>query len=158
MVLTRKFVQLPIHHLMRPSHGLESMVEVPSWQKLMLNRRSGYCQYIPQSFHLLGCCCQNSYFVDRCLPMGCSISCALFEAFSSFFEWAFREVAGVNSVIHYLDDFLCIGPPESRCCGVLQGTLQYLAEWFGIPLAADKTEAPTSELVFVGITIDSVAM
>lgn len=48
----------------------------------------------PQSFHLLGCFWQGSYFVDRCLPMGCSISCALFETFSSFFEWAVRESLG----------------------------------------------------------------
>lgn len=66
----------------------------------------------PQSVYLMGCCWQGSYFVDHCLPMGCSISCALFEVFSSFFEWAVREAAGVNSVIHYLDDFLCVGPPR----------------------------------------------
>lgn len=68
----------------------------------------------PQSLHLLGCYWQGSYFGDRCLLMGCSISCALFEAISSFLGWTFREVVGVNPVIHYLDDFLYIGPPMSH--------------------------------------------
>lgn len=124
----------------------------------MLNWLSGSFLVHPQSFQLLGCCWQGSYFVDHCLPMGCSISCALFEAFSLFFEWTVREVAGVDLVIHYLDDLLCIGPSESRSCRILLGKLQPLAERFGIPLAADKTEGPTSELIFLEITIDSVAM
>lgn len=41
---------------------------------------------------------------------------------------------------------------------MLLGTVQHLAEKFGIPLAADKTEGPKSELVFLDITIDSMAM
>lgn len=75
---------------MRLSHGLGGMTktDVESAFRLL--------PVHPQSVYLLGCCWQGSYFVDRCLPMGCSISCALFEAFSSFFEWAVREVAGVN--------------------------------------------------------------
>lgn len=36
--------------------------------------------------------------------------------------------------------------------------LRYLAERFGIPLAADKTEGPTSSIKFLGIVIDSQAM
>ena len=32
---------------------------------------------------LLGMKWENLYYYDRCLPMGCSSSCALFEAFSS---------------------------------------------------------------------------
>lgn len=37
-------------------------------------------------------------------------------------------------------------------------TLQHLAGVFSIPLAADKSEAPATELVFLGITVDSVVM
>lgn len=110
------------------------------------------------SMHLLGCRWQGSYFVDRCLPMGCSISGTLFEAFSSFVEWVVRDVSGLNSVIHYLDDFLCIGPLDSNACAVLLGTLQHIADRFGISLALEKTVGPMTELVFLGITIDSLAM
>ena len=90
--------------------------------------------------------------------MGCSISCALFETFSSFVEWVVREVSGVNSVIHYLDDFLCVGPPASNGCAILLATLQHVAGSFGIPLAPDKTEGPTTVLSFLGIVVDSEAM
>ena len=66
-----------------------------------------------ESLHLLGCFWEGSYFVDRCLPMGCSLSCAYFEMFSSFLEWVVVDVSGCSSVIHYLDDFFCLGLPES---------------------------------------------
>lgn len=112
----------------------------------------------PDSFWLLGCQWQEQFYVDKCLPMGCSISCAMFEVFSSFLEWVVREVSGLESMIHYLDDFLCIGPPSSSVCAILLSTLQHTAERFGVPLAADKTEGPTTEISFLGIVIDSMAM
>lgn len=112
----------------------------------------------PDSFRLLGCTWEGAYYVDRCLPMGCSISCALFETFSSFLEWAVRDVTGINSVIHYLDDFLCVGPAGSNICAVLLGTLQHLADRFGVPLAPEKTEGPTVTITFLGIEIDSMRM
>lgn len=81
----------------------------------------------PDSFRLLGCHWNNEFYVDQCLPMGCSISCVIFEQFSSFVEWVVREVSGVNSIIHYLDDFLCMGPAASRICAVLLATLEHIA-------------------------------
>ncbi|XP_031749215.1 uncharacterized protein LOC116407638 [Xenopus tropicalis] len=110
----------------------------------------------PESLHLLGCYFEGHYYVDRSLPMGCSISCAYFEAFSTFLEWVVREKAGVASVIHYLDDFLCVGPQRSSLCAVLLETLQEVAEQFGVPLAREKTEGPITCLKFLGIEIDTV--
>lgn len=43
-------------------------------------------------------------------------------------------------------------------CAVLLGTLQHIVDCFGIPLASDKTEGLATGLVFLGITIDLVAM
>lgn len=54
----------------------------------------------------------------------------------------------MNSVIHYLYDFLCIGLPESKTCAILLGTLQHLADCFGILLAPDKMVGLATELVF----------
>lgn len=84
----------------------------------------------PDCCHLLGCHWQGQLIVDRCFPMVCAISCSLFEKFSSLLEWA--VVSGSN-------DPACFG-------------------FFGVPLAADKTEGPVTELCFLGIVIDSMAM
>lgn len=57
-----------------------------------------------------------------------------------------REVSWVNLDIHYLDDFLYVGPPSSNLCGILLATIQHVAERFGIPLASDKMEGPISTI------------
>ncbi|XP_053547443.1 uncharacterized protein LOC128639207 isoform X2 [Bombina bombina] len=111
----------------------------------------------PASFYLMGCFFNGHYYVDRCLPMGCSISCAYFEAFSSFLHWAVAEVTGEDRIAHYLDDFLLVGRQESRECELLLYAMRLLMEKFGVPLAEDKTEGPCTCLTFLGIEIDSVA-
>ncbi|KAM9329431.1 uncharacterized protein PAF06_002473 [Gastrophryne carolinensis] len=110
----------------------------------------------PDSLYLLGCFFEGGYYVDRCLPMGCSISCADFEAFSSFLEWVVKERAGVGSVTHYLDDFLCIGPGGTRVCELLLATMLNVFGVFGVPVAHDKTEGPATTIKFLGIDIDTV--
>ncbi|KAM9324440.1 uncharacterized protein PAF06_000477 [Gastrophryne carolinensis] len=110
----------------------------------------------PDSLYLLGCFFEGGYYVDRCLPMGCSISCAYFEAFSSFLEWVVKERAGVGSVTHYLDDFLCVGPADTGICELLLGTMLEVFGAFGVPVAHDKTEGPATVIQFLGIEIDTV--
>ncbi|XP_075715671.1 uncharacterized protein LOC142750558 [Rhinoderma darwinii] len=109
----------------------------------------------PDSFCLLGCYWQEEYFVDCCLPMGCSISCAYFEMFSTFLEWVVRREAQVQSALHYLDDFLFIGPPGTYVCAGLLHTMERVARDFGVPLAPEKTEGPMTVIKFLGIMIDS---
>ncbi|KAM9319925.1 uncharacterized protein PAF06_004366 [Gastrophryne carolinensis] len=110
----------------------------------------------PDSLYLLGCFFDGGYYVDRCLPMGCSISCAYFEAFSSFLEWVVKERAGMGSVTHYLDDFLCVGPAGTRICHLLLSTMLDVFGVFGVPVAHDKTEGPATVMKFLGIEIDTV--
>ncbi|KAM9326262.1 uncharacterized protein PAF06_002450 [Gastrophryne carolinensis] len=110
----------------------------------------------PDSLYLLGCFFEGGYYVDRCLPMGCSISCAYFEAFSSFLEWVVKERAGLGSVTHYLDDFLCVGPGGTRVCHLLLSTMLNVFGAFGVPVAHDKTEGPATVIKFLGIEIDTV--
>lgn len=56
-----------------------------------------------EDFHLLGFLFGGFYFMDRVLPMGCSISCSAFEQFSSFLERALRQQTGSVDSTHYLD-------------------------------------------------------
>lgn len=64
----------------------------------------------------------------------------------------------LRSVLHYLDDFLCIRPPKSIVWSVLLQTLEGVALRFGIPLAPEKTSGPSTEIQFLGIIIDTQAM
>ncbi|XP_053544942.1 uncharacterized protein LOC128635859 [Bombina bombina] len=80
----------------------------------------------PDSFHLMGCRAGGWYYVDRCLLMGCAISCAYFERFSSFLHWAVVRRSGLGQVAHYLDDFLFLGSAGSGECAYILGTMQSL--------------------------------
>lgn len=112
----------------------------------------------PDSFRWLGCFWDGGFFVDRCLPMGCSVSCSYFELFSTFLEWVVKQEAQIPSVLHYLDDFLFIGPAASRVCALLSRTMERISLHFGVPLAPEKTEGPTTVIKFLGILIDSDLM
>ena len=57
-------------------------------------------------------------------------------------QWIFEQ-RGVATVIHYLDDFLLLGAPESAEC---QEALRTALEWcrrLGILIAVHKTEGPS---------------
>ena len=63
----------------------------------------------PADVDLLGIKFDNMYYIDKCLPMDCSVSCNLFEKFSSFLQWVVETRCGLHSIDHYLDDFILVG-------------------------------------------------
>ena len=53
-------------------------------------------------------------------------------------EWIVRK-AGVNNILHYLDDFLVVGAPDSSQCREDLSTLLHWMERLGFPVAEEKT-------------------
>lgn len=111
----------------------------------------------PESFKFMGFRVEGSYFVDRCLPMGCAISCAYFEKFSTFLHWCISDFTGQRGVAHYLDDFLFVGSGDSAACGLLLSDASKLFRSLGVPVAPDKTQGPVTCLSYLGIEIDTGA-
>ena len=64
----------------------------------------------PSEYHLLGFKWKEQIYFDRCLPMGTSSSCAIFECFSTAIEWITKNYISNTCVSHVLDDFLFIFP------------------------------------------------
>ena len=111
----------------------------------------------PSDYPLLGFMIKDSYYFDRCLPMGCSISCALFEKFSRLLHWVVCVRSGLDSVVHYIDDYALLGRPNTMEAQTLLETFQSLCQEVGVPLAQDKTVLPTTKITFLGLEIDTVA-
>ena len=63
-----------------------------------------------------------------------------------------------GSSIHYLDDFLFVGPLGTGECGVSLQLAERICKRLGVPLAVEKREGPAQVLVFLGIILDSVRM
>ena len=99
------------------------------------------------------------YFVDKCLPFGHRISCAIFQSFSDALahlvqfkltsKLARRQVALTN----YLDDFLFVALFNRICNQALKTFLQ-LAEMLGVPISLEKTEWGSTRVIFLGVLLD----
>ena len=59
-----------------------------------------------------------------------------------------------NFLLHYLDDYLTIGPPNSHICQRNLSLLVEVCAMLGIPLALDKVVSPSTALKFLGFVLD----
>ena len=112
----------------------------------------------PGDFDLLGFKIEDKFYIDKCMPMGCSISCSSFEKFSTFLHWVLENKSGSKNIDHYLDDFLFGGKEGSDECENLMFQYKTICEDIGVPLANEKTEGPTTLIDYLGLTIDTVKM
>ena len=65
---------------------------------------------------------------------------------------------GIQAALHYLDDYIFFGTPDtSECAEALKLALQ-LCEQLGVPVSKLKAEGPATILAFLVIVLDTVAM
>lgn len=112
----------------------------------------------PLDRHLFGFTWRHQFYYDNCLPMGCSLSCALFERFSSTLQQALQTFYSFSGVSHILDDFIFVGPQGSSQCQLQLQIFLELAHYVGIPIKHTKTINPTHIAPIHGIQINTVSM
>jgi len=109
----------------------------------------------PKDYWLMILQWDNRYFVDLCLPFGLRTAPHIFNLFAEALHWAL-ETTHNWSVSHYLDDFLCIFPPDTDLIEqskAFDAALQQM----GFQKAPDKDAAGTC-VMHLGFLIDSDAM
>ena len=111
----------------------------------------------PADRHLLGMEWENYIFIDGCLPFGLRSAPKLFDIMAELLAGILQE-QGVTYVIHYLDDFLTIGSPNSDECQKNLETMFMVSNALGIPLAVEKVAGPSLALEFLGIMLDTHRM
>ena len=98
------------------------------------------------------------YFVDKCLPFGSSISCALFQRFSDALHYLIEFKIGVKRLItNYLDDFLFVALTVMFCNFMIQSFLDLCTD-LGIPISMDKMEWASNLMVFLGVLLNGRSM
>jgi len=110
----------------------------------------------PSDFHCLGFSHEGKFYVNATMPMGAKVSCATFEEFSTFLEWAIKHDCGYEFIMHYIDDFIFIGPPESPICGIILMTFDKVTQIFCVPVAPEKRVTPCTLMEFLGLLVDTV--
>ena len=99
---------------------------------------------------------RQATYLDRALPFGLRSAPKIFSALTDGLMWLLHS-RGVRRALHYLDDFLLLGPAgSSECKDALEITLA-TCESVGLPVVPEKTGGPTTCLTFLGIELDTVA-
>ena len=103
---------------------------------------------------LLGIQWDSGVYVDRAMPFGLRSAPKIFSAFADALAWALKQ-EGVVHQIHYLDDFLFVGSPQSPLCKQALAKALALCKHLCVPVAMHKTEGPATQLTFLGIQINT---
>lgn len=106
---------------------------------------------------LLGLSWDGGVYVDCTLPFGLRSAPKLFNAVADAIQWMAIQ-NGVDRLYHYLDDFICVGPPSSDTCGKDLETVRATCEDLGVPIAEEKSVGPSTILTFLGIELDTRIM
>ena len=82
--------------------------------------KSAFCN-VPMPFadlHLLRIKVKGQFFIERCLPFGDSVSCAIFEDNLTLIHWIMERRAG-HAMSHYLDDFFTVHKLQYVCSNIM---------------------------------------
>lgn len=109
----------------------------------------------PSDQRFLAVAWNGTVYLDKALPFGLRSAPKLFSAVTDAMMWVLRD-RGVQMALHYLDDFLVLGPPDQPTCAEALSTTLALCEELGFPVAEDKTEGPAAVITFLGIEIDTL--
>ena len=101
---------------------------------------------------LLGMRLRGATLVDGALPFGLRSAPKLFTAVAD----AFFRREGIVHAMHYLDNFLVAGAPDTVECRLALEASLSLCNRLGFPVAPHKVEGPSSCLAFLRILIDTV--
>ena len=93
-------------------------------------------------------------YVDTCLPFGLRLTPLIFTAIADALTWTFQQ-RGVKTLLHYLDDFITLGPPTTQECEHIMRTFFQTCDKLRVMVASDKCEGPATCLTFLGIEIDT---
>lgn len=109
----------------------------------------------PDDRHLLGMKWRDQYFVDLALPFGLRSAPYIFDSVASAIEWILINNYGITNLAHYLDDFITLGPPQSDICSCQLHTSLRLFTRLGVPLHSEKCLGPSTNMIILGIELDS---
>ena len=94
------------------------------------------------------------YFVDKCMPFGASISCAIFQAFSDSIAYLV-QYRTKRPLVNYMDDLFFAALCKALCDGQVRVFLD-LCDSICFPVSLEKTFWGSQLLTFLGLLIDTV--
>ena len=110
----------------------------------------------PSGRFLLGMKWRGKYFVDLALSFGLRSAPYIFNSIADMVEWILLNTHHLSHLMHYLDDFITAGPPDSAQCSLNLHTAMSVCKKLGLPIDPGKCVGPSTQLAVLGIELDSV--
>ena len=111
----------------------------------------------PDLWHLYGIEWQRKYYFYTRLAFGSRSSPKIFDTLSQAICWIASHNYGISSILHLLDDFLTIDPPDFDA-DITMTVLRMIFKRLKIPLSEHKTVGPAQRLEYLGIILDTTEM
>lgn len=111
----------------------------------------------PDDRPLLGTRWAGQVYMDAVLPFGLRSAPLIFSAVADAVQWIMLE-KGASWLSHYIDDFVTLGPPNSRECETNMGIMHEVCEEVGLPVEPEKDEGPATGITFLGVELDTEAL
>lgn len=110
----------------------------------------------PSDRYLIGMKWRSMFYVDLTLPFGLRSAPDIFNSVANLVEWILPNNCHLPDLLHYLDDFITAGPPNSPQRELNLSTASSVLAALGLPLHPSKKVGPTTCMVTLGIELDSV--
>ena len=111
---------------------------------------------LPSQRYLLGMKWRSKFFVDLVLPFGLRSAPFIFNSVAELVEWILHHNYSIRELLHYLDDYITAGPPESPDCARNLAVASSVCLTLGLPLHPDKTVGPSTCLTVLGIELNTI--
>ena len=94
------------------------------------------------------------YFMDKCLPFGASISCAIYQRFSNVLRHITETLLRLpRMIMNYLDDFFFAALMHWMCKCMME-KFMWVCAFINCPILQEKTEWPVERIIFLGMLLD----
>ena len=100
-------------------------------------------------------CFQDKYYCDKCLAMGCSNACQIFEKFTPAVHHTYEYYNLEANYLHMLGDSFLMQNGACTCKRDLEHYIE-LCDDIGVPLETSKTTHPSTHTVFVGVELNVI--
>ena len=110
----------------------------------------------PEDHFLLGLRWRGQFYVNHSLPFGLCSAPFTFNSVGDMVEWILLHKHRLSDLLHYLDEFITAGPPQSLQCAYNLNTAVSVCHRLGLPLHANKCVGPATSMTIMGIELDSV--
>jgi hypothetical protein len=113
----------------------------------------------PADWHHMGFCWADKFYYSIVLAFGLRSAPYIFNLFSEALHWIIQHHIPAH-IRHYLDDFLMLFTPSSQpsMCSAAVEWVMGLGRELGLVFQDSKTVWPTTQIEFLGLELDSVAM